>query len=134
MIRLTGRDIDHSILIVGGGFVLIAAFILPHLPFALPDLCWIHRLTGLPCAGCGLTRSMTSIASGNFSLAWTYHPFGYYFFFLAIMVVVTSALLFFNPKVITPHLPDIKRIVIISLYAVIAGMLIRWIILLIGIL
>ncbi len=133
MIRLTGRGIDHALMIAGGCFVLLAAFVWPHIPFALPDLCWIHRFTGLPCAGCGLTRSMVSIAHGNFSLAWAYHPFGFYFFLLAVVIVIVSLLVFWKPKIISPCLPVIRRIIIISLYVVIAGMLIRWIILLVGI-
>jgi hypothetical protein len=43
------------------------------------DLCMLHRLTGAPCPGCGMTRSGANMLRGNFRLAWQFHPFGYLF-------------------------------------------------------
>lgn len=39
-------------------------------------------MTGVPCPGCGLTRSVASIAHGQFHHALSMHPFGYAFFAL----------------------------------------------------
>jgi hypothetical protein len=39
------------------------------------DVCWLHRLTGLPCPGCGLTRAILSLAGGDLSGALRLHPF-----------------------------------------------------------
>ncbi len=39
----------------------------------LPDLCVFKRLTGYPCAGCGMTRAFVSILSGDLYAAWHYN-------------------------------------------------------------
>jgi hypothetical protein len=40
------------------------------------DLCVYRRWTGLPCPGCGITRSGSNLVRGNFARAVNYHPFG----------------------------------------------------------
>src|SRR5687767_3538874 len=48
------------------------------------DLCWLHRMTGLPCPGCGLTRSLASVAHLDFGRAFLMHPFGPLIWLLAV--------------------------------------------------
>lgn len=45
--------------------------------FALPDVCVFERLTGLPCPGCGLTRSMASVANGDIGQSFFHHKLGF---------------------------------------------------------
>lgn len=40
------------------------------------DLCWFRRLSGLPCPGCGLTRSVVALAQGELRASLAFHPFG----------------------------------------------------------
>lgn len=40
-------------------------------------MCLILELTGIPCPGCGLTRSVLLILRGQWERAWEMHPFGY---------------------------------------------------------
>jgi hypothetical protein len=40
------------------------------------DLCYFRRFSGLPCPGCGLTRSVVAMAQGDWRLALAFHPFG----------------------------------------------------------
>lgn len=49
-------------------FAVAASFVLPFEGFGF-DICGIHRLTGLPCPGCGLTRAFVSVAHGDWSTA-----------------------------------------------------------------
>ena len=39
-------------------------------------VCWLRATTGLPCWGCGLSRSLSGCLRGMFAEAWAYHPFG----------------------------------------------------------
>src|SRR5688572_18622713 len=72
---------------------LILAFLLP-VPHngtiaGLPKLCAFYLTTGLPCPGCGLTRSVVSCAHGNWSAAVYYHPLGPLVF--AAFIALTAA-------------------------------------------
>ncbi len=42
---------------------------------ALPELCLFHRLTGLDCPGCGMTRAFLSLLRGDVPGALHLHPF-----------------------------------------------------------
>jgi hypothetical protein len=54
---------------------LLASALLPKDGLGV-DICLMHRLTGLSCPGCGLTRSITCMTHGDLSRAFAYHPFG----------------------------------------------------------
>ena len=67
---------------------LAAVFLLPArrpLPF---DLCMLHRLTGLSCPTCGLSRAVCLFAHGEWRASLAMHPAGgLAFLVLAIAVV-----------------------------------------------
>ncbi len=67
---------------------LVVSFVMP--PGGLGfSLCWFHGLTGLPCPGCGLTRSLASISHRELGAALRYHPFGFVIY--ALFVGLTAA-------------------------------------------
>ena len=49
------------------------------------DVCVIKHLTSVPCPSCGSTRSVVSLANGNFKEALIFNPLGY--IVAAIMLV-----------------------------------------------
>ena len=70
--------VDGTLLMAGTCSLL--AFVLPlpqHNTIAgLPAICPFHNLTGLPCPGCGLTRSVVCCTHGLWHQALLYHPLG----------------------------------------------------------
>lgn len=54
------------------------------------ELCWTRRLSGLPCPGCGLTRSVCHLLRGDLAEALRFHPFG--LLVLPFAVVAASSL------------------------------------------
>ena len=54
--------------------------------------CPLHRLTGLMCPGCGMTRAVFALGCGRMTAMWAAHPFALYFAVLALLILVVSFL------------------------------------------
>lgn len=85
-------------------------------PSGLPglDICPFHRLTGLPCPGCGLTHSFCAISHASFGAAWHYNPFGFLFYGIAVILLLQPLLarhtksyerLIFRPRMVAISVP-----------------------------
>ena len=61
--------------------------IVPLVGFPLPGTCMFREMTGLPCPGCGLTRSFISIGHGRLLDAWHYNPAGFVLFAVIVFQV-----------------------------------------------
>lgn len=72
---------------VPGGFVVLRALTLPHGSPGLPDLCPLHRLTGLWCPLCGGTRATRELIHGDLGGALGYNPFALVVEVLAVLLV-----------------------------------------------
>lgn len=46
--------------------------------------CPFRLVTGMPCPGCGMTRSVIALARGDLPGAWHFHPFSFALVALAI--------------------------------------------------
>lgn len=55
-------------------------------------VCWLNATTGLPCPGCGLSRSLSCGLRGMFLESWHYHPFGLGILGLFLATVFVSLL------------------------------------------
>jgi hypothetical protein len=78
------------------GVLLLAARATP-LPrygslLGLPALCPLKALTGVPCPGCGMTRSLVLSAHGQWAAALWYHPLGPLVFALLILAFCAGVL------------------------------------------
>lgn len=61
-----------------------------------PTLCMFRVVTGVPCPGCGMTRSFCAIAEGEMGKAFDFHilgPFLYGAILLAIPLILIEAFL-----------------------------------------
>jgi hypothetical protein len=53
---------------------------LPGMKVALPDICLTKSVLGVPCPGCGMTRSFIAIAHGQWRRAWDFNPVSFLMF------------------------------------------------------
>lgn len=61
---------------IGAVAVVVAGSVTPAVSTSGPTLCPLRLITGLPCPGCGLTRSWTAAAHGHIADAFSYNFFG----------------------------------------------------------
>ena len=68
---------DPRWLAAGIAALVLAAALVP-LGFVVdaPSICAFRNLTGIPCPGCGLTRSVVATAHLRVGDAFAFHPFG----------------------------------------------------------
>lgn len=73
--------------------VMILTAAILHPPHGLgPVLCPSRWVTGLPCPGCGLSRSVSCAVRGMWTASFGYHPFGIPVVVLLVGVAVTGLL------------------------------------------
>ncbi len=94
-------------LALGGLAALGTAFVLSpdHIEDG-PVICPFRRLTGLPCPGCGLTRSWVYLAHGWWRESFLSHPFGA--LAVAVVLALAVAVVVARARGVAP--PDIDRI------------------------
>ena len=86
----TAGTLQHWVFLLLATGVVVASVLLhvrgeqevvvPWINLPLPGTCTFLRVTGMPCPGCGLTRSFISIAHGRPRDAWHFNPAGILFF------------------------------------------------------
>ena len=76
---------------------LAAAQVGCSMAFGIGLPCMFHLTTGMPCPGCGLTRSVMSLLRGNVQESLLFHPFGPPLF-AALVVAIIVALLPTKPR------------------------------------
>lgn len=85
-VALSGSAIARRALVAAGIFGSVALLVAARAP-----LCPFAALTGMPCPGCGLTRSTLSIMRGDLGAAFAMQPFAFVMtpLLAAAVVVVT---------------------------------------------
>lgn len=79
-------QLPHLVVLFACTAILAAAFLLTpsgpagnHLRFfsiQIPSTCSFLDLTGLPCPGCGLSRSVVAAVRGDLAVSWGFHRLG----------------------------------------------------------
>ncbi len=60
----------------------------------LPEVCTFRNLTGLPCPGCGLTRSLVAAAHGRVKASFAFHRLGILtLFYLCLQIFYRAAVI-----------------------------------------
>jgi hypothetical protein len=63
----------------------------------LPGVCLFHNLTGVPCPGCGLTRSIVAAVHGDLARSFSYHRMG-----LIVLVYIMLQFVFRLGWIVSP--------------------------------
>lgn len=79
---------SEGIALAGVGAVVVARALAPDRIEDGPVICPFRLLTGLPCPGCGLTRSWVYLAHGQWGDSFVAHPFGVVAVALVLALVV----------------------------------------------
>lgn len=89
----SSAPVTTQLVAAGAAVALGAAFLVsPDHVADGPVICPFRRLTGLPCPGCGLTRSWVYLAHGWWRESLAAHPFGVVAVAAALALVVAVAL------------------------------------------
>ena len=71
----------------------------------LPSLCPFYNLTGLPCPGCGLTRSFVCLGHGRWHEALHWHPLGWLVYGVCLVLWLRSGLFWWRGVTLWPLPP-----------------------------
>lgn len=115
----------HINVLASSIFVLIMLFVITHLDILsfLPGFCIINKTFGIPCPGCGITRSLKSLLQFNIIDSWVYNPAGIIVFFCFFVQIPLRATILLSRKNIHIIETTFKVINIIA----IASILLVWI-------
>ena len=67
---------------------LIGSYFFSHTEASSPFQCLFLATTGIPCPGCGLTRSFMAVAQNNLIEALNYHLLGPFLFFALLLTCI----------------------------------------------
>jgi len=87
----------------------------------IPHFCVFQKFLNIPCPGCGVTRSLLTIAEWNILAAWDYNPAGLFLFlyFVVQIPLRITALRFQNTRDIIYRMSQIGSLsVVIVLFLV----------------
>lgn len=102
-----GRRFSREAEVLGAGILIITgAFLYPYLDRLVGSLipgCLFHRITGLPCLLCGMTRSLVATAHGHLGEAFRLHLLGPPLFILTLAVTVLLTAEFVLSRRILPR-------------------------------
>lgn len=85
--KLSNHDLKNRVIKLSLFSVpLSGAYFFSYTNYNSPFFCPILAFTGIPCPGCGLTRSFLALTKGDLISAFSYHLFGPILFLFLILV------------------------------------------------
>ncbi len=64
------------LLLAAGPLIAVLLYLWPHSDDPRHSICTFRRVTGLPCATCGMTRALSALVRGEWQRSRAYHPLG----------------------------------------------------------
>jgi len=115
-------EFDHEA--VWGALVLGALAAARLFPFDRVPVwvCWFHRLSGLPCPGCGSTRAFVDLAHGRWTAGFALNPLAGALFLMSLCYVPYAAwvVIAHKPRLrATPMSPRERRTLFLALIAIV---------------
>ena len=96
--------------------LVVAALYPPESADDGPILCPFRLATGLPCPGCGLTRSWIALAHGDVRGSLGEHPFGWAFMAAGTVLLVAVVIAVLRRRPLPPPTRVLGRAVPIALF------------------
>jgi hypothetical protein len=107
-LRQSGAAATRGLAGAAAAALTIACAVSPARVESGPIVCPFRLATGLPCPGCGLTRSWVFIAHGDFRAAVVANPFGFVTMAAAVALIAVVATAFVRGRPI-PSLSPVVR-------------------------
>jgi len=63
-----------------------------------PPICMFKLMTGMPCPGCGLTRSVVALLHGDLTTSLHFHPLGVLFVLLVLVLAIVDGWVWWRAK------------------------------------
>jgi len=99
-----------TILLITAVFVLACVYD----PATEPTLtlCLFRKWTGLPCPGCGITRSFCALGKGHWQESFSFHPLGPAIFFLFAAAWIRALLLLLSYALASRQMSSTVRMIV----------------------
>src|SRR3954465_15376423 len=97
------RAVDRAVYVGMGASLVAAPLLSPHTLDAGPVLCPFRRLTGLPCPGCGMSRSFVALAHGDISDAFAYNRLRPLLMAIFVVAITWKLVSLASPRVEAPE-------------------------------
>lgn len=115
------RQSENTIRIAAGlgvGAIITAFAVTPAVSSSGPTLCPLRLITGLPCPGCGLTRSWIAAAHGELADAFSYNFFGPISLIATIAFVVAVGVLLVRKRAAASVTPVLRSPIVTAVLVI----------------
>jgi len=113
------------VILVSVPLVVLGAVTYPYILGQGKDLCAVHYMLGLPCPGCGFTRSIVALVHGDVVRSIRWHPMGIIAMLILSVVWLRSLITLGLPGVGARLRLQSQSIKLLS-QAFVAGLFVQW--------